>query len=258
MTVQSKDLVPGVDIRQHAGVKYNVRAAGLLAGAPPREMRQPDSFKEATMTDTTPATLPARLPIGTRDGVAFDVVAWGPAQAAVDISVACMFTHEMGNAGMAGGLLALDQALGGALARLRVNGAFRAEPLETLLVTTPPDGIAAHAVLVIGLGDPAALDGNLLRRATRVAMREAIRFGATSMAFAPSVLDAGHVDNADLDMQVVMLDGMLGALRAEIMLSAAGLAAAPALRHCSFDVGAPRLEAAGAGFRAALERLSKA
>jgi hypothetical protein len=77
------------------------------------------------------------------------------------------------------------------------------------------------------------------------------------MAFAPSVLDAGHVDNADLDRQVVMLDGMLDALRAEIMLSAAGLAAAPALRHCSFDVGAPRLEAAGAGFRAAFERSSK-
>ncbi|HEX8478003.1 MAG TPA: hypothetical protein VF663_06695, partial [Telluria sp.] len=124
------------------------RLAGLLAGALQRALVQPDSFKEATMTHNTPATLPARLPVGTRDGVDFDVVAWGPAHAAVDISVACMFTHEMGNAGMAGGLLALDQALGGALARLRLQGAFRAEPLETLLVTTPPNGIAARAVLV--------------------------------------------------------------------------------------------------------------
>jgi cytosine/adenosine deaminase-related metal-dependent hydrolase len=120
----------------------------------------------------------------------------------------------------------------------------------------PPPGIAARAVLVVGLGDPAALTGDILRRATRVAMREAIRHGATSMAFAPSVLDAGHVDNAALDMQVVMLDGMLGALRAEHMLAEAGLAAAPLLRQCSFDVGAPRVEAAGRGFAEAFVRLT--
>jgi hypothetical protein len=202
------------------------------------------------MTDTA-HTPPARLAIGSADGVAFDVVAWGPAQAAVDFSVACMFEHEVEGAAMAGGLLALNRALGGQLTRLRAAGAFRAEPMETLLVTVPPPGLAPRAVLVIGLGDPAALDGSVLRRATRVAMREAIRFGAASMAFAPSVLDAGHTDNAGLDMQVVMLDGMLGALRAEHMLADAGLAPVPLLRHCSFDVGAPRLQAAGMAFAAA-------
>ena len=210
------------------------------------------------MTETDHAAQAVRLPIGAYDGVVFDVVAWGPAQADADLSVACMFAHEMGGAGMAGGLLALDQALGGQLARLRAAGAFRAQAMETLLVTTPPPGVRARAVLVIGLGDPAALDGEVLRRATRVAMREAIRGGAMSMAFAPSVLDAGHTDNAALNMQEVMLDGMLSALHAERMLSAAGLAAAPTLRHCSFDVGAARVQAAGAGFAAAFARLTQA
>jgi hypothetical protein len=198
---------------------------------------------------------PARLPIGAHDGVEFDVVAWGPAHAAVDVSVACMFEHELG-AGMAGGLLALDQALGGALSRLRAAGAFRAQPMETLLVTSPPPGITPRAVLVIGMGDPAALDGDVLRRACRVAMREAIRFGAVSMAFAPSVLDAGHTDNAALDMQTVMVDGMLGALRAEHMLAEAGLAPTSALRHCTFDVGTPRLQTAGRAFVEAFARLA--
>jgi hypothetical protein len=87
-------------------------------------------------------------------------------------------------------------------------------------------------------------------------MREAIRHGAVSMAFAPSVLDAGHTDNAGLDMQNVMLDGMLDALRAEHMLAEAGLAPAPALRHCTFDVGAPRAQAAGRGFAEAFARLT--
>jgi hypothetical protein len=157
---------------------------------------------------------------------------------------------------MAGGLLALDQALGGELSRLRAVGAFRAQPMETLLVTMPPPGLIARAVLVIGMGDPALLAGDVLRRACRVAMREAIRYGARSMAFAPSVLDAGHTDNAALDMQAVMLDGMLGALRAEHMLANAGLAGAPLLRHCTFDVGAPRLQAAGRAFAEAFARLA--
>ena len=206
------------------------------------------------MTDIDHSTTPIPLPIGTADGVVFDVVAWGPAQADVDFSVACMFEHELGHAGIAGGLLALDQALGGQLTRLRATGAFRAQPMETLLVTLPPPGMVPRAVLVIGLGDPAVLDGETLRRATRVAMREAIRFGARSMAFAPSVLDGGHTDNAALDMQHVMMDGMLGALRAEHMLADAGLATSPALRHCTFDVGAPRAQGAGLAFAAAFAR----
>lgn len=205
------------------------------------------------MTDT--ASSPARLPIGAHESVAFDVAAWTPSHADVDFSVACMFEHEMG-AGMAGGLLALDEALGGRLSRLRAAGAFRAQPMETLLVTTPPPGVAARAVLVVGMGDPAALDGDVLRRACRVAMREAIRHGAVSMAFAPGVLDAGHTDNAALHMQEVMLDGMLGALRAEHMLAQAGLAHTPALRHCTFDVGPPRLQAAGRAFADAFARLA--
>ncbi|MVW59829.1 peptidase M17 [Massilia sp. NEAU-DD11] len=204
------------------------------------------------MTDTTPI----RLPIGTADGVQFDVVAWGPSHADVDVSVACMFEHEM-NGGMAGGLLELDQALGGQLARLRSAGAFRAQPLETLLITSPPPAVVPRAVLVIGMGDPALLDGEMLRRACRVALREAVRHGAVSMAFAPSVLDAGHTDNAPLDMQNVMLDGMLGALRAEHMLADAGLAAPPSLRHCTFDVGAPRAQAAGRAFAQAFARLAR-
>jgi hypothetical protein len=138
------------------------------------------------MTDTERSSTPIRLPIGSADGAVFDVVAWGPAQADVDFSVACMFEHESGRAGIAGGLLALDQALDGQSTHLRAAGAFRAQPMETLLVTSAPPGVVPRAVLVIGLGDPAVLDGDMLRRATRVAMREAIRFGARSMAFAPS------------------------------------------------------------------------
>jgi len=211
-------------------------------------MKNPDSI-------LPPA--PVRLPVGSAGGVIFDVVAWGPAKADVDFSVACMFEHEMAGASVAGGLLGLDQALDGHLTRLRAAGAFRAQEMETLLISTPPSSVAARAVLVIGLGAPETLDGDRLRRATRVALREAIRHGALSMAFAPSVLDAGHTDNATLNMPEVMLDGMLSALRAEHGLADAGLARRPALQHCTFDVGAPRVNAAALEFAAAFTRLAK-
>lgn len=207
-----------------------------------------------TAADHALYSAPVRLPIGTADGVVFDVVAWGPAQADVDLSVACMFEHEVGNAPIAGGLLGLDQALGGHLTRMRAHGAFRAQPMETMLIASPPPGMTPRAVLVIGLGDPATFDADRLRQATRVAMREAIRHGARSMAFAPSVLDAGHTDNAALDMPAVMLDGMLSALSAERALAAAELSPPPALRHCTFDVGAARVAGAAQAFATAFAR----
>ena len=210
------------------------------------------------MTAMPPSRTVVRHQIGTAHGVVFDVVAWGPAMANVDLSVACMFEHEVGGAPVAGGLLGLDQALAGQLTRLRADGAFRAQAMETLLITTPPPALAPRAILVIGLGDPDRLTSDVLRRATRVAMREAIRHGARSMAFAPSVLDAGHTDNAALNMPEVMLDGMLSALAAEVTLAATGLAPIPALQHCTFDVGAPRVQAAALAFAAAFTRLNNA
>lgn len=209
-----------------------------------------------TATDHAATSTPVRLPIGTTDGVVFDVVAWGPAYADVDFSVACMFEHEVGGAPVAGGLLGLDQALGGHLTRMRADGAFRAQPMETLLIASPPPGMLPRALLVIGLGDPATLDQDRLRQATRVAMREAIRHGARSLAFAPSVLDGGHTDNDALDMPAVMLDGMLSALRAELALASQGLAPAPALRHCTFDVGAARVSGAARAFAAAFAEMT--
>lgn len=86
-------------------------------------------------TNSAAPSAPVRLPIGAAGGVVFDVVAWGPAHADVDFSVACMFEHEADGAAISGGLLALDQALGGHLTRMRADGAFLAQPMETLLIT---------------------------------------------------------------------------------------------------------------------------
>ncbi len=201
---------------------------------------------------------PRRHPIGRAQGVEFDVVAWDGAHADVALSVACMFRREAAGAVIRGGLLHLDQALGGALTALRSSGDFRADEMETLLIQTPPAGVRAKQLLIIGLGDPETLSSGLLERAIRVAVREAVRAGAASVAFAPSLLDAGVVSGVTGDGAVAMLRGALRALAAESRLAALGLSPPPRLTRWSFDAGPTHLDSVGGEFGEAFARLTTA
>jgi hypothetical protein len=185
--------------------------------------------------------------------LAIDTVAWDAVGADVELSFACMFTHEAPGSVMAGGLLHLDRSLGSALSRLRAAGDFRAEPMETLLVDQLPSGIRARAVMVIGLGDPEDLAAERLERATRVAFREAVRLGVSTAAFAPSLLDAGIEPDRIADAPSAMLRGLLTASDAEQRLVEARLASPAQIRHWSFDAGAAHIESAAKAFKKAFE-----
>jgi hypothetical protein len=87
-----------------------------------------------------------------------EIVSWAPSEADVDLSIACMFEREMPGAHLAGGLLQLDEALGGALTRLREEGYFRAQEMETFLVQTPPQLVRARRVLLNRSGQSAYLE----------------------------------------------------------------------------------------------------
>jgi len=199
---------------------------------------------------------PARHGIGELHGVAFEVVAWDGAHADAALSVACMFEREAAGATLQGGLLHLDQALDGALTALRRSGGFRAEPMETLLITTPPAGIRAKTVMIIGLGVPESVTTEDLERAIRVTMREAIRLDASSVAFAPSLLDSGLVDGLSGDGALAMLRGAFDALAAEHRLASLGLTTAAKIKRWSFDAGPTHIDSVGAEFSAAFARLT--
>jgi hypothetical protein len=197
-----------------------------------------------------------RLALGRLGGVDFDVVAWAPHEARVDLSFACMFEHEAAGAALAGGLLALDRALQGRLTALRASGVFRARALETLHLGELPAGMAPGALLVIGLGDPDAFDGATLERAAELAATCAIRLGASSAAFAPNLLDAGLAPGPGMPVAATLLDGAARALATAAALRAAGLARPPRLRHWSFDTGAAHIDAAGREFAERFQALS--
>jgi len=196
---------------------------------------------------------PARISIGEWRGLTIDAVAWDAVGAEVDLSFACMFTHEMNGAAMTGGLLHLDQSLDGALSRLRAGGDFRAEPMETLLLDRLPDGLRAKAVMIVGLGDPASLTAERLERATRVAFQEAARLRVATAAFAPSLLDAGLAPDGINDAPAAMLRGVLAASAAAQRLVETGLGTPPRISRWSFDAGAAHIENAATAFKAAFE-----
>lgn len=193
--------------------------------------------------------------IGSWRGVQLGLAVWDAAKADVDVSFACMFAHELAGEGPAGGLRHLDDALGGALTNLRREGRFRAEPLDMLRINGPPTAIAAGAIILLGLGDPAAWTPALTGRAAATAIQVASLQGAKSAAFAPSILDAGFPKDATVDLPFAMMEAVLDAIDLQDRVAVLGLAEPSTLRRWVFDVGAPRFKDVVGQFRSALAAL---
>lgn len=231
-----------------------------------------------------------RRPIGTYAGVEIEAVAWDAVGAQVDLSFGCIFTREVDDGALKGGLKDLDSALGGALVAWRTQGLFRAEELETLHVTRPPLRVSAHALMLIGLGDPDNFSPAVMERATRAACREAIRLGVNSAALAPGLLDSGLTPSMTAGTGEAMLAGLLSALGAghrrpdaalgrdprrgraghhrpprrpragaghpldgALNLTQEGYATRPALKRWVFDAGDAHLDSVAASFRQAFD-----
>jgi hypothetical protein len=194
------------------------------------------------------------IPIGTWRGVSLDVAAWDGVGAEVDLSVACLFEHEPDGGTLQGGARHLDDAMGGALQRLRGDGSFRARSGDTLLIDRPPTGISATAVLVVGLGDPTRWTRQVSAQAVKVAAACALARGSTSAAFAPSLLDAGVRGG---DAASAMLLAISAAIDAADAAAQAGLAEPLALRRFVFDAGAAHLEGAADAFATGFAALGR-
>lgn len=199
--------------------------------------------------------MPEHQTLGHWKGVSIDVAVMDGVMADVDLSFACMFTREL-DGGPRGGLLHLNQALSGMLVRLREEGAFLGEPMETLLISQPPAGIAARAVMVIGMGDPSAWTPAVTGRAVTTAIGAAVQRGVGSAAFAPSLLDSGLMPQATSGVASVMMKAATRAIDAQISIAAYGLAPTPSLRRWAFDVGAAGFAAATKQFQVALAQLA--
>ncbi|HKC46078.1 MAG TPA: M17 family peptidase N-terminal domain-containing protein, partial [Gemmatimonadales bacterium] len=102
-------------------------------------------------------------------------------KALIEIETPLLAVAVPAMAELAGSLTAIDQATGGAVARALASGDFKGKRDETLL--TYGTG-KARRVLLVGLGKPADVTGNSVRRAAAVAGKRARALGTGRYAFA--------------------------------------------------------------------------
>lgn len=170
--------------------------------------------------------------------VKFKVRMEGPYTADVPLQVVCYFRYSKErDRKLTGAPVELDKRLGGVIAALRERGEFAGDDLETVLLT-PPDGtIKAKGLLLIGLGDEKDLSLAKMERVGRTALREAARLGATAVAFAPLIKDAGNDALPAGDTETAIVRGVLLAYDTEKRLRTEGLAKAYTLAEWWVEAG---------------------
>ncbi len=94
----------------------------------------------------------------------------------------------------------IDKAAGGALARACASGDFKGRRDETTLVY--PAGGKAQRILLVGMGKPADVTRNALRRAAAVAAKRARGLGAKQFAFTITAEARNKVSARDLGQVV--------------------------------------------------------
>lgn len=137
------------------------------------------------------AQVPAPVSVTGANHLKITVRAQSPVSADVDLQIVCLFKHSDKDRYIE----AMDEfntKLGKLLSNVRSRGEFTGELGETFLFTTPKNSIKPHRVLLIGLGDESALNVDILRVVGRVALREAVRLQAKTVAFAPTIRDQGN------------------------------------------------------------------
>lgn len=190
-----------------------------------------------------------RQAIGTWQDVVIDVIGAGAVDAPVELAVAGMFTHEADQALPVGGLHELDEALSGALMRLRADGIFSGKIGETIALAMPRPPIKADTVLIVGLGDPDTWQPSVMTDAVRLVVKEAARREVSTVAFAPSLLDSGlHAANLVGTPRALML-GLIQGLTEE---------APKLLRGWSFCSGIDGFVSLASAFHLAFDEISDA
>ncbi|MFI9628074.1 M17 family peptidase N-terminal domain-containing protein [Streptomyces sp. NPDC052042] len=217
--------------------------AGCSSSAPdtpdaPAAPAAPGTSRQATTEPPTgQASPPPQRTFTAAHRLPVTVKEIGPSEEAADLQVVTLF-DKASNQRFAGSMVDLDRRLGGFVTKVRDSGQFRANALETLVISPPPGSIAARRLLIIGLGDSGKASLDLMDQVGAVAAREAVRLRAATVAFAPTLRDQSF---DTLDTGQVGARVMAGAIRGydtELRLQQQGLDSCFALKHWYYEAGA--------------------
>ncbi|HJZ55491.1 MAG TPA: M17 family peptidase N-terminal domain-containing protein [Gemmataceae bacterium] len=206
-----------------------------------------------------PAKPPAETKMPGPDGLTVIVRMQGPYDADVPLQVVCYFKRTAdSDKKMAGAPVELDKRLGGLIGSLRARGEFAGDDLETLLIDVPEGTIKPKRLLLVGIGDEATLSLDKMERVGRVGLREAVKLGATRVAFAPLIRDQGNDALKTGDVETAVTRGMLLAYDTERRLQRQGFAKAFTLEEWVVEAGPAYYDETVAGVKKAIAQAGEA
>lgn len=219
---------------------------------------------QQTTTDTTQKITPVGTSTvwGTVDGVAIEGMVQGPSADSTPLQVACVFEYTEGDIytsppalpAALNGMVHLDEGLNGIITDIRKSGKFSGHAFETILITPPPGMIAAKKLLLIGLGDKTKFTPDMMTEVAQIALREALRLGVTSYAFASDLKDGG-IDSPTALVAADEVKGTIEAYRTEAYLKSKSMADYIPLTKITLLAGPAFFITAGQGIKDAIATL---
>jgi hypothetical protein len=183
----------------------------------------------------------------------------GPYTADVPLQIVCYFKYTAeGAARMRGAPVELDKELGGLIGSLRKRGEFAGDELETIVIIPPDNTIKAKRLLLIGLGDESSLSLERMECVGRVALREAVRIGASRVAFAPLIKDAGNNTLPAGDVETAVVRGVLLAYDTEKRLQNQGFTKPFSLESWEVEAGPTYYDETNLGVKKAIVQAKEA
>jgi hypothetical protein len=116
----------------------------------------------------------------------------------------------------------------------------------------PAGAIKPRRLLLVGLGDEGALSLATMERVGKAGLREAVKLGATRVAFAPLLRDQGNNALKTADVELAVTRGMLLAYDTERRLQQQGLAKAFTLEEWVVEAGPAYFDETVAGVKKAI------
>lgn len=215
-------------------------------------------FPSVGFTQDGTAKAPAETKIAGPSGLSIIVRMQGPYDATVPLQAVCYFQRTAdSDTRLFGAPVELDKKLGGLIDSLRSRGEFKGDAFETLVVMPGKSVIAPERLMLIGLGKEDDLSLAQMEAVGRTVLREAVRMGASRVAFAPLIKDAGNNKLAAGDVENAVVRGMLLAYDTESRLQAQGLAAPFTLQEWIVEAGPTYYEDTIAAVTIAVSQASK-
>lgn len=188
-----------------------------------------------------------------KDGVNYNTLVKSPSETTTSLQIVCFFNIDL-NEHYEGGTYAINEHFKGAIHDIRKSGIFKGRALETLLITPASKQIPAEKLLLIGLGDPRALDLDLMEIAGYTAVMEAVKTGVKDFCFAPSLKDAGMIMSfKKTDLSQTLANGMHRAFTAATALAQKNMLAPVLLKEIYLLAGQAQADNSYQGLKRAFE-----